>query len=107
MKEIDPTTQQIAQALGLKTEAGVRALNVALENIQLLDRKQLDYGSRNISDFGQIGVLVRCNDKVQRLTNLSKKGGKAANESVEDSWLDLANYAIIGYLVATGNWPTE
>jgi Nucleotide modification associated domain 1 len=101
----DPLITQLADQLGLKTAAGKAALEVALENIRTLDRKQQDYGSRNISDFGELGVLVRVNDKAQRIRNLIERGAAASNEPIIDSWLDLANYGIIGYLVATHRWP--
>lgn len=103
----EPDLLKLAEELGLRTNAGLAALKVALDNVKLLDSKQQDYGSRNISDFGAAGVLVRVNDKVQRLRNLQAKGAKAKHEAVQDSWLDLANYGIIGYLCETGLWPEE
>ena len=39
--------------------------------------------------------MVRANDKVKRLQNFARKGS-LANESAEDSFDDLAVYAIIG-----------
>lgn len=66
--------------------------------------KQLDYGPGNITEFGQVGVLVRAFDKVHRLKHLLESGGNPANESVEDSWLDLMNYALIGLCVMRGWW---
>ena len=72
----------------------------------LLDSKQQDYGSRNISDFGELGVLVRINDKVQRLRNLlSKKITK--HEPLLDTWQDISNYGLIGQMLNEGIWPNE
>jgi len=76
---------------------------------ELHDRKQEDYGRegdpfanvRASEDFGipgWIGCLVRMNDKMRRLMKAAR-GGTLANESVEDSFLDLAVYAIIGYIL--------
>ena len=65
---------------------------------QVLLKKQADYGYQNITDFGEYGCLVRANDKISRLKNLGKK--VAPNfESIEDSWVDLANYAIIALML--------
>jgi len=100
------TETDIANAIGLQTEAGRRALSVMLLNVKLLDDKQLDYGSRNISAFGEFGVLVRCSDKIERLKNLQKKGNPI-HEGIHDSWQDLANYAIIAQLVHQNLWPNE
>ena len=99
---------ELADELRIVTEAGRRALAISLNCIAVLDSKQQDYGPRNIADFGELGVLVRVNDKLQRLRNLLEKGAdKAKHEAKNDSWLDLSNYGIIGYLIATGAWPNE
>jgi hypothetical protein len=97
---------QLAEDLGLKTEAARRALSVMLLNLKLLDDKQLDYGPHNISAFGEFGVLVRCSDKVERLKHLQKKGNPI-HEGIHDSWQDLANYAVIAQLVHQNLWPNE
>lgn len=97
----------LASSLGLKTDAGIEALKIACANVQVLDRKQQDYGPGNISAFGEVGVLVRCNDKIERLKNLWNTGrlrDGACEESAEDSWLDLSNYGIIAVLVRRNLW---
>ena len=115
---MDPDyTSNLAAELGIKTEIGRKALKLALENVQLLDRKQQDYGSQNIARHGEFGVLVRCDDKTARLANLLKtlktmeltddpdeQPETPKNESVLDSWLDLANYGLIGAMCHLGQW---
>lgn len=93
----------ICEQFSIETKMGIEALRVAIANIATLDMKQRDYGSGNISSFGEFGVLVRMNDKMERLKNLLKME-LPKNESVEDSYLDLANYAIIAVLVRRGIW---
>lgn len=85
------------------TEMGRAALVVAIENVVVLDRKQRDYGSRNISEFGEMGILMRVWDKICRLKNLMGKESPK-NESIDDSWLDMGNYALIAILVRRGIW---
>jgi hypothetical protein len=46
-------------------------------------------------------------DKLARINNLVESGAKPENESLEDSFKDMANYAIIGLLVLQGKWPNE
>ena len=71
----------------------------------LHDKKQLDYGTptdpfanvRGSLDWGitpWVGALVRASDKFKRLQKFARHG-KLANEAVEDSFRDLAVYAII------------
>jgi len=75
----------------------------------LLITKQLDYGPGNINNAfgGPInGLLVRIGDKFERLKNLFKKDKVIPqHESIEDSFKDLANYAVIGIMIQRGKWP--
>lgn len=81
-----------------------------LEQIgELHDRKQEDYGKdsdpfanvRASQDFGippWVGALVRLNDKVHRLKQFAQRGA-LANESAEDSMMDIAVYALIALVL--------
>lgn len=71
----------------------------------LLVNKQSDYGPGNISRFGLPGLVVRLNDKMERLINLAWGGKKPKNESVEDTLMDMCCYAVIGLMVQRGKWP--
>ncbi len=98
--------QQLCESVGITTTAGLSAFYLMVENAILLDRKQQDYGPRNISSFGLIGVIVRMNDKMERLKNLTgTKRKKARNESIKDSLKDMCNYAVIGEMLERGLWP--
>ena len=50
------------------------------------------------------GLRVRMYDKLARLNNLADKDATPNFESIEDTLIDLANYAIIGLLVQRGQW---
>lgn len=81
--------------------------SIANELTDLLLSKHRDYGPRNISDApgGPInGLRVRIHDKVARINNLYETDGGPNHESIEDSFKDLANYAIIALLVLRGKW---
>lgn len=76
---------------------------------ELLIRKQKDYGPKNISDApgGPLnGLRVRMFDKLARINNLVETGVKPENESMRDSFIDLANYAVISMMVLDNNWDT-
>lgn len=77
------------------------------ELLDLLLSKHKDYGSRNIADApgGAInGLRVRMHDKLARINNLVDSGKSPEHESFEDSFKDMANYAIIGLLILRGEW---
>jgi len=84
------------------------------ELMSLMLRKHQDYGSKNISDSpgGAInGLRVRMHDKLARINNLHGTNLAAIMadvqpnfEPLEDSFKDMANYAIIGLLVLRGQW---
>ena len=92
----------------LDTHAGKRALFIAAECISLLDEKQKDYGPKNISRFGVRGLSVRLYDKIERLANLlMDREESPKNESLEDTFKDIANYGIIGLMLLKEQWPRD
>ena len=77
------------------------------ELMSLLLKKHKDYGPKNIADApgGALnGLRVRMHDKLARVNNLVDTGDTPQYESLEDSFKDMANYAIIGLLVLRDNW---
>ena len=77
---------------------------------KLLLRKHKDYGPKNISASpgGAInGLRVRIHDKLARINNLYDSGATPENESLRDSFIDMANYAIIALLVLDGEWDND
>jgi len=80
------------------------------ELYDLLMTKHNDYGPKNISQSpgGPInGLRVRMHDKLARINNLVDSGKNPEHESLEDSFKDMANYAIIGLLVLRGQWDKD
>jgi len=76
----------------------------------VLLQKHKDYGPKNISQSpgGPLnGLRVRMWDKFARINNLIDSGVTPENESLKDSFLDMANYAIIAMLVLDNEWPQE
>ena len=89
---------------------------IQFEQWLLFCKKQMDYGPSNISmgtdlktddekRLSLVGLIVRVNDKVQRLLNLMVKNNrKAQNEPTVDAFKDLACYGIIAQIVQNGKW---
>lgn len=89
------------------SEMAFNIYDIQDELVALLLKKHEDYGPKNISNApgGPLnGLNVRMYDKLARLDNLISNGKNPKNESLRDTFLDLANYAIIGLLVLDGKW---
>ena len=88
------------------------------EQKQLLARKMLDYGTDNLKagtqlkneaeiKFALTGVWFRVNDKIQRWKNMIFTDEKPNNESLYDTFMDIANYGVIAKLISRGVWDNE
>lgn len=66
--------------------------------IQTYQAKNQDYGNsfeKTLDRFGFVASIIRLSDKMNRIESLSQKKAKVESESIEDTLLDLANYAIM------------
>jgi len=66
--------------------------------------KQNDYGPDNIARFSHKGLILRLHDKVARLENLVANNRAATNEPVEDTYMDIIGYSIIGLMLLDGSF---
>lgn len=71
-----------------------------LEEMKEVHRKKnADYGNnfhKRYERWGFLTALLRLSDKMERLENIYEKGEiEVKDESVEDTLLDLANYAVM------------
>ena len=112
-KELDPVD-------GLETKYPVMTSEfkrLQVEQYELFCRKQIDYGPGNIAlgttlatkediMMSLTGLIVRMNDKVQRLLNLLVKNNNAKpeNESAMDAFMDTSVYGIIARIVSAEKW---
>ena len=87
------------------------------EQYELFAKKMLDYGLNNITLGGDIvnnsddkkfsltGLTIRLTNKINRLRNLVVSGKNyVKDEGMEDTFIDIANYGIIGMLVGRNRW---
>ena len=78
--------------------------------------KNADYSPANILATGEIGLVTRLWDKTARLMNLTgikfksvihegvQPPSKPQHESINDTYSDMAVYAVIGKLLRTDRW---
>lgn len=87
-------------------EKEVQFFDDAVEHMKKVFRaKRIDYGPTTTETYARFGIasmLTRMYDKIGRLENLTvHRGGDSPavrDESIDDTLLDLANYAIITIL---------
>lgn len=69
------------------------------EMLKIYKEKNSDYGdsfSKSYNEFGIIAPVVRMNDKMERIKQLSKAEDiKVKDESLHDTLIDMANYALM------------
>jgi hypothetical protein len=64
----------------------------------LYERKNHDYGDsfgKSFKEYGMAMPCIRLEDKLNRLKALTKDKAQVSDESIEDTIMDLANYAIM------------
>jgi uncharacterized protein (UPF0218 family) len=68
----------------------------------IFEKKQHDYGdsfTASCDEHGIVAAIVRMDDKMRRVKSLHRNGESAViGESMRDSLLDLANYAIMSIM---------
>ena len=87
------------------TYGGVTFRDICNQMIELNIRNSNDYGASYqnlLREFGDVAAVIPLQNKLDRIKNIIRKGGKANNESLQDSVLDLACYAVM-YLVGLEN----
>ena len=89
--------------------------DMQFEQWELFCKKQKDYGPKNISVGSNLetedevklaltGLWFRMNDKMQRFQQIVMNNQEPENESLMDTFMDLANYALIAQLVKEKVW---
>jgi hypothetical protein len=61
-------------------------------------RKDTDYGSsfaQMFAEFGLLSTVIRLSDKLGRLKTLTQQEALVKDESIRDTLMDLANYAVM------------
>lgn len=89
---------------------------ISEEMYEMFAQKHMDYGLNNIAlggdltnpedkKFSLTGLAIRLTDKISRLKNLLINGKNfVKGEGMEDTFIDIANYGIIGLLVGRDKW---
>ena len=78
-----------------------RHAEICAELYDVYRRKNADYGDSFGETFRKLGIIsavTRITDKVNRLQSLCVRAAQVSDESVRDTLLDLANYAVMSVI---------
>lgn len=82
-----------------KSENTTISFNTLLDQIKdTHERKNHDYGdsfTKSMDEFGMTAAAIRLTDKLSRFKALINSEAKVKDESIEDTLLDMASYAIM------------
>jgi transcriptional regulator of heat shock response len=109
LTKIDRSTWFVPSELELIGEAQeVKNVTNAELHKQILDemhdtykRKNADYGNsfeEQFKEYGLLSVLIRLDDKMRRLKQLSKNEAQVKDESLRDTLMDLCNYSVMSVM---------
>ncbi len=93
---------------GLEPSFLIAVAGVFDEAEDLMIGRHRDYGPGNVANGfpDPLSALVtRMGDKFERIKHLLTSDGDVYGERLRDSWLDLANYSLIGVMCIDGTWP--
>ena len=72
--------------------------NITTKMSELYNAKNHDYGDafgQTFAELGVISAITRISDKTNRLKSLATKDQRVDDERIEDTLMDLANYAVM------------
>lgn len=93
----------MVEQLDCNTKSGATYVDyfndIVEEMKEIHERKNADYGNnfhKRFEKWGFLTALLRLSDKMERLENIYEKGEiQVKDESVYDTLIDLANYAVM------------
>lgn len=75
--------------------------DITEEMNNLYEAKNHDYGdsfSKTYEEYGLLALIIRLEDKLNRLKSLEKADISVKTESKRDTLMDIANYAVLGII---------
>jgi len=93
--------------IGYANETKVSVDEAGMHLLKTVIGKQRMYGHGNISRFGVPGLVIRLNDKLERLKNIQKHDGPVLFEPLNDTWLDICGYSVIAIMWLNGWFMLE
>lgn len=99
-EELEDEFFSIAAAgiIGLSNSAEISKKAAINKIFSTVVDKQKMYGPNNICKFGMHGIVIRLNDKIERMKNLKQHDGPVLFEPIQDTWLDIVGYSVLALM---------
>lgn len=97
IKDVREALDKLSQQPKLRGDVQ-QFIDITTNMAKIYAAKNHDYGNsfdQSLDKFGLIASVVRMGDKMNRLETLVIKKAQVKDESIKDTLLDLANYAIM------------
>ena len=80
------------------------ALGLVLDEIkETILRRHKRYG-HNLLRHGEMGIIIRVDDKTERIKNMIEAKEDDAEEPREQTWIDVAGYAVQAIMIGRGDF---
>lgn len=89
------------EELSSKEAQKTKIEDILLEKSELYYKKNADYGNSFealMDEYGLVALAIRLSDKLNRLKQLEKTGQQVVDESIQDTLIDISNYADMGIM---------
>ena len=101
--------KRINKKVFMSSKADPKTLDLAFaqvndEVLKMFLKKHKDYGKGNIISIEELGISMRVLEKAERLKKLLLSNNAPVNESIEETWVDIATYAVIAILFRRGQF---
>lgn len=101
---------EIYSALSCKHEISKEFIRALVESIKKFDQKQEIYTTNNISDSGELGLIIRIGDflsEIKKYLAISKEKRielGLTEEKITKDFFNIGTYGFIAYLFRQGKW---
>ncbi len=78
----------------MNKESGMMLKEIMAEVMDMLEKKHVMYGEKNLEKHGTEGILIRLDDKLSRLRTMESRRLRDTQESREDTAKDMIGYLL-------------
>jgi hypothetical protein len=108
--EEENLVSEIYESLSCKHEITREFIRTLVEAVKKFEKKQEVYTTNNISDSGELGLIIRIGDflsEIKKYLSIGKEKRQElalTDEKITKDFLSIGTYGFIAYMVRQGKW---